>query len=106
MLSNLFISTLLDWFIKFPALWAATGFIVGGIAVAIAAVLVFRRYGTELSNASDKLLKYAEQQLRMMERTLQMQKEHYDAELGECKRERQEYKDTLATSHSRTRRTP
>lgn len=89
------LADLLDWFVKFPALWAATGFIIGGIAVGIAAVLVFRRYGAELSKASDKLLDYARQQLAMMERTLNMQKEHYETEVKVITKEWQECRKTL-----------
>lgn len=89
--ANVFI----DWFVKFPALWLAAGFIGGGAITGVVSVLVFRKYGNTLTNANDKLVGIQEKQLDMMERTLQMQKEHYEAEISECKRERQEYKDTL-----------
>lgn len=81
------IASLLDWFVKFPALWAATGFIVGGIAVGISSVLVFRRYGDAVTKSADKLVGLQTKQLEVMERTLVRQKDHYEAELEGAKDE-------------------
>jgi gas vesicle protein len=86
-----------DWILKFPGLWALTGFIGGGIITSIVAVLVFRRYGTVLSQANDRLVEIQTKQLELMEVTLNMQKTHYEDELETLRTERQEYKDALHT---------
>lgn len=85
-----------------PTIWAGISFILGVGLTGIAYHLVLKRYGPlqtkvleGLSKANDKLVDTQTKQLAMMERTLQMQKEHYEIELTECKKERQEYKDTL-----------
>lgn len=82
---TLTLAGLLDWFVKFPALWAVIGFVIGGIITGICAVLVFRRYGDALVQVNDKIIKQQDKQLEMMERTLKMQKEHYEAEAAETK---------------------
>jgi gas vesicle protein len=100
------LSALVDWFTRFPALWAATGLLAGVIGTGVAAVFVFRKYGAVLTQANDKLVDIQEKQLDMMERTLQMQKEHYEneitelrkhqeVELAEAKREWQECRQLL-----------
>jgi gas vesicle protein len=87
-----------DWILKFPGLWALTGFVGGGIITAIVAILVFRRYGTVLSQANDRLVEIQTKQLELMEVTLNMQKTHYEDELKTLRAERQEYKDALHAS--------
>jgi hypothetical protein len=99
-------ATALEWFTRFPALWAGVGFVAGAIGTGVAAVLVFRKYGADLTHASDKLLGIQSKQLDMMERTLQLQREHceneiselrkhHEQELAEAKREWQECRAML-----------
>lgn len=79
------LASLLDWFVKFPALWAAAGFVVSGAITATVATLIFRKYGDDLVKINDKIVVQQDKQLAMMERTLRMQKEHYEAEAAETK---------------------
>lgn len=85
-----------------PTIWAGISFVFGVGLTGVAYHLVLKRYGPlqtkvleGLSKANDKLVDTQDKQLAMMERTTEMQKQHYEAELAECKKERQEYKDTL-----------
>jgi gas vesicle protein len=79
-------AALLDWFTKFPALWAAGGFIIGGIATGASAIFVFNKYGDKLVQVNDKIVQAQDKQLGMMERTLGLQKEHYEGELNELRK--------------------
>lgn len=94
-LVSMFATTLMEWFARFPALWVAVGIVVGAITTSLAAIIVFRKYGDQLTGANDKLVGIQEKQLGMMERTMKLQKDHYEQELEECKKEREEYKNTL-----------
>jgi hypothetical protein len=79
-------ASLLDWFTKFPALWAVAGFIFGGLATGAVSLFVFNKYGDKLVQVNDKIVTQQDKQLGMMERTLGMQKEHYEGELNELRR--------------------
>lgn len=74
--------TLLEWFAKFPALWA----IVGALATGVAAVFVFNKYGDKLIQVNDKIVIQQDKQLAMQERTLNMQKDHYEGEINELRK--------------------
>lgn len=107
---------MMEWFIKFPALWGAAGLIVGGVITAVIAVFIFRKYGDALTGASDKLVGIQEKQLASMERAMQlqqeqstsslkMQKDHYDAELAETRRKAAEDLDTMMKERNTYRQT-
>lgn len=89
--------TLLDWFAKFPALWALAGLLVGGVVTAVVAILIGRKFGAQVTKSADVLVKLQEKQLKSMgdamilqqqlsDRAMAQQKEHYDAELAETRR--------------------
>jgi cell shape-determining protein MreC len=77
-----------------PTIWAVITFVTGATLTSIAYHLVLRRYGPlqskvlqGLAEANDKLVETQKAHVEMMERTLLMQKEHYEAELKEAKEE-------------------
>lgn len=106
----------MEWFEKFPALWGAVGGIAGAILTGIAAVFVFRQFGARITKASDVLVDLQTKQLASMERamvlqqqqsdrSLQMQKDHYDAELGETRRKAEQDLGTMTEERNTYRQT-
>jgi hypothetical protein len=88
---------MIDLLLKFPALWALGGGVLGGFITLLVAWLIMRRYGPAEKAASDRLADLQKKQLETMEKTtemqlsahtaaLEMQKTHYEGELNEIRK--------------------
>jgi hypothetical protein len=97
---------LLHWLKELPGIWALFGVLLGGIITAGVSWVVFRKYGSILAAANERLVSIQKEQIGLMENTLTMQKAHYEAELKdfraeaatkyeEMKGERDTYRQTL-----------
>jgi hypothetical protein len=108
-------TTLIEWFTRFPALWAVAGIAFSFLGAFIAVVVMFliwKKYGPKRDEMSEKLAESQKLQLDSLERTmrlqieggqssLKMQKEHYESELKEC-REKAERDIAAAIAEKKT----
>lgn len=89
--------SVLEWFTKFPALWAVVGLVVGGFVTTVVSILINRKFGEQVTKSTNVLVDIQAKQLASMEKALEMQKtlsdgalamqkDHYDAELTETRR--------------------
>jgi hypothetical protein len=92
-------TTLIEWFTRFPALWAVAAIVITFFSASITAVVMFliwKKYGPKRDEMSAQLAESQKLQLDSLERTmrlqieggqasLRMQKEHYESELKECR---------------------
>lgn len=81
----MFGSILIDLFTKFPALWAGVGIIAGAFVTSIISVMVFNRFGAAMTASAEKMVELQKYQIEMHEKTLVMQKTHYEGELNELR---------------------
>lgn len=88
----------MSWLQSVPIFSGLVGAILGAVLTGIVWILVQRRYGSALANASNNLVKITEQQVTALERTLQVQKDHYEAQALETK---SKYEKDLLESKAR-----
>jgi enoyl-[acyl-carrier-protein] reductase (NADH) len=73
--------TSMEWFARFPALWAFTGTVIGGILTSIAWWLVYRRVGTFISNEMAGLAEIHKQQVASQRDLLEMENQRHEAQV-------------------------
>lgn len=87
-----------DLLLKFPALWAVLGLLVGGFATAVVILIITRKYAPLQVAALDGLVKVYEKQLAANTAALETQKTHFEDEIEILRGEREDYKKKLHDS--------
>jgi len=82
----------MEWFARFPALFAFIGVIAGTAISSVVAWIMFKRYGNamagaheEVAAAAEKVSAQLERQVKVLEHSLVLQKESFDRTLEDMK---------------------